>query len=389
MGEIRIGQQLELVELIYSAGLDPSEWETVVARLGELLPHAAVAFQMVDLLQKSPTVCLIGENWEGGPRALEAYSNHFAAISPWVPVHHSARVGVPYVSDRTCPVSSYRSSEFYADFIKPYKVMTGAVAVKLFDDAKRMATLGMNYHEDQGDRVLEPMEQLLKDLVPHLRRAIEMNRKFLQMEVRSQSMEGMLDRIAFPAFIVNADGVVRHMNQPALAAVGQRRGVSLTPDGRIAHERSEETAQLRRLIASAAVLDQASPDVADGFVAFTVSGEPDPNMAWVTPLIAGSNQSLLHAIGGADREVLVTLQYRREVTPIPHEQLIKAFGLTEAESQVVIALAKGMTLGEYAEQSGRSIHTIRLHLKRALAKTDCRTQAALVALVMRTVGQLI
>lgn len=384
MVKIDSGHRLELIELIYAAGVDPTGWGDVIARLGELLPHAAVAFQAIDLQGASPAVLMV-ENWEDG--AAEAYASHFAAISPWVPTHHAAQVGVPYVAARTCPVSSYRSSEFFSDFVEPYKVMTGAVAVKLFDDARNFATVSMNYDEDKGDLVLPPLEQLLRELSPHLQRAIEMNRKFAALEVRAQSMEGLLDRMALPAFLVERGSRVRYMNGPAMAAVSQGRGLWLDAAGGLSLARREDTARLHAAIVRASSPDGARTDIGDGFFTFAVPGELGPNMAWVSPLISSNNQLLLRSAGSPLFEVLVTIQYRRDETPIPQQHLMQAFGLTAAESQLVIALASGTSLADYADQVERSLHTVRLHLKRALAKTACHSQSQLVALVWRTIGR--
>ncbi len=106
----------------------------------------------------------------------------------------------------------------------------------------------MNYDEHKNDVVLEPMEQLLRELSPHLRRAIEMNRKFAELEVRSQSMEGLLDRTPFPVLLVTGDATVRHLNEPAARAIEGRRGVLIAPPGRLAFARPDETAKLRRMI---------------------------------------------------------------------------------------------------------------------------------------------
>jgi DNA-binding CsgD family transcriptional regulator len=53
--------------------------------------------------------------------------------------------------------------------------------------------------------------------------------------------------------------------------------------------------------------------------------------------------------------------------------------LTAAEVRVVHYLAAGLTPTRIAHALGRSVHTIRTHLKRAIAKAGVNTQVALVA----------
>jgi DNA-binding CsgD family transcriptional regulator len=55
--------------------------------------------------------------------------------------------------------------------------------------------------------------------------------------------------------------------------------------------------------------------------------------------------------------------------------------LTPCEGRVVRLLAAAYTTREIAGSLGLSIHTVRTHVKRAMAKAGAHTQAALVARV--------
>jgi DNA-binding CsgD family transcriptional regulator len=66
----------------------------------------------------------------------------------------------------------------------------------------------------------------------------------------------------------------------------------------------------------------------------------------------------------------------REKTGI---RLPGVWGLTLAESRTVSLLVNGLTATDIAKVHGRSVHTIRTHLKRAMGKAGVHTQAALVA----------
>jgi DNA-binding CsgD family transcriptional regulator len=57
-------------------------------------------------------------------------------------------------------------------------------------------------------------------------------------------------------------------------------------------------------------------------------------------------------------------------------------GLTPSEGAVVLALARGRSLAEVAAERGISLHTVRTHVKRSLAKAGVRRQADLVRLVL-------
>jgi DNA-binding CsgD family transcriptional regulator len=53
--------------------------------------------------------------------------------------------------------------------------------------------------------------------------------------------------------------------------------------------------------------------------------------------------------------------------------------LTPSESRVVRLLASARTTAEISKILGLSVHTVRTHVKRAMAKAGVRSQVALVA----------
>ncbi|MCV0427008.1 MAG: hypothetical protein K5905_16215, partial [Roseibium sp.] len=62
--------------------------------------------------------------------------------------------------------------------------------------------------------------------------------------------------------------------------------------------------------------------------------------------------------------------------------LQQAFGLTQAETALIPALAHGLTNSEIAEANGRAVPTINGQVKSILAKTQCGTRTQFVRLLM-------
>ncbi len=100
-----------------------------------------------------------------------------------------------------------------------------------------------------------------------------------------------------------------------------------------------------------------------------------------------SDDALLGRMGELAGWVLVTVHYREDSHSLSEDRLRTAFGFTSSESQVVIALASGTTASDIAEQTSRSVHTVRLHLKRALTKADCHSKVELMSILFKTIGQ--
>jgi DNA-binding CsgD family transcriptional regulator len=72
----------------------------------------------------------------------------------------------------------------------------------------------------------------------------------------------------------------------------------------------------------------------------------------------------------------------RETRPLPNAvRLQQMFGLTSAETQVLVCIACGHTLLEIARSRNLSRTTIRSHLASLFAKTETKRQSELVALI--------
>lgn len=63
-----------------------------------------------------------------------------------------------------------------------------------------------------------------------------------------------------------------------------------------------------------------------------------------------------------------------------------AFGLTRAESALAAGLAQGLTLQEYAARQELKISTVRWHLQNIFERTETRSQAELVGLIVSLFG---
>jgi DNA-binding CsgD family transcriptional regulator len=64
------------------------------------------------------------------------------------------------------------------------------------------------------------------------------------------------------------------------------------------------------------------------------------------------------------------------------------FGLTPAEANLAILLARGLSLAEASGAQNISLHTARAQLKAIFAKTGVSRQAELVRLVLKSVASL-
>ena len=82
-----------------------------------------------------------------------------------------------------------------------------------------------------------------------------------------------------------------------------------------------------------------------------------------------------------DRQPALLIGLSQRPRPVAPRELRQRFGLTEAEAEVALLLAQGVTLDGIAKTRGVSIGTVRLQLKSIFGKTDVHKQGQLVALL--------
>ena len=202
------------------------------------------------------------------------------------------------------------------------------------------------------------------------------------LDYAKRTAERFLDTIASPALLLTLNCTVVHMNRRARRAVERKRGLMTTPAGRLVLHSRAETIKLHQLVSTVLTKGSSPSD----FLIFSVPGELSPNAMLIYPM-AQASDLLADEMHGAARQVLATVHYRQDSHLLPETRVRAAFGFTNSESEVVVGLAEGKTVSELAEQSNRSVHTVRLHLKRALSKAECHSQTELLNVLFRTIGQ--
>jgi DNA-binding CsgD family transcriptional regulator len=159
--------------------------------------------------------------------------------------------------------------------------------------------------------------------------------------------------------VVGRDLTVLALNQHAVAVLEAGGALSLR-DGALAPRDRRCAAEL------AAIVSLAGPNARMGVVgaggggpvllvdAMTLSGEPD-----------GAVALALRDPGGQ--------------VEVECADLEPMFGVTPGERQVIVQLVKGYSSREIAEQFGKSILTVRTHVKRAYGKIGVKTRGQLFA----------
>jgi DNA-binding CsgD family transcriptional regulator len=106
-------------------------------------------------------------------------------------------------------------------------------------------------------------------------------------------------------------------------------------------------------------------------------------LTWVVIAYRDGTPAVMHEksdLAPSNRSIVLLLD--RDTRPHPNAvRMQQMFGLTSAETQVLVRIACGHTLLEIARNRNLSRTTIRSHLASLFAKTETRRQSELIALI--------
>ena len=171
------------------------------------------------------------------------------------------------------------------------------------------------------------------------------------------------DHFALPLFTADPQGRIRPLNRAGAERIGgDGDGLLAELLGHNGRRASERVRGFLREIAR---------DCPDGIAIRRF--DPDGSAAAVH-LVVLSPQ-------GEDSQTLVMVLDAGICTPLDADVLMRWFGLTTREAEVVARIAAGYSLSKAARELGISVGTARNHLKAAFHKSGISGQARLAALV--------
>jgi DNA-binding CsgD family transcriptional regulator/PAS domain-containing protein len=317
------------------------------------------------------------------PEQVTRYNDYYAAMNPWLlpvgqvsPRLTRARdpIGLVRPAEHVLPRTDLLKTEHYNDFLRPALRVDEAVFAILQKDDSRRVSLTVLF--PQAERDFDTVGRLQR-VVPHMLRAIQLNRQLEGLEARAIAAETVLDGLVTAMMVVNAAGHVVYMNAVAerIMAVADGPKVArlvldaITPsEGRV----------LRQLVASALRVHRDVTASPGGVMRISRRSDRAPYEVLVSPI---SGTALGLGFDGPLAAVFLRDPEARIVTPT--DRLRSLYQLTGAEARLMQALLAGETLDAIAERFKVSRETLRSQLKAVFLKTGTSSQVELLRLGLR------
>ena len=231
------------------------------------------------------------------------------------------------------------------------------------------------YRPDEASNYGREEQRLLNVFVPHIHRSLNIYKKLQMAGARSALLQNSIDALASALVLLNQNGTVRFLNAAAERLLKQCRGLYVRRN-RLCAMRHADSLQLERLTKEAIGKNGRRP--VGGAVTIQQGLGEQPLQVAAAPLPLNNAGTI---VSGLEAAAVLVIHNPSEQTYVPHEIISTMFGLTPAESQLLLALGNGQTLRQFSDEHRVTRNTARTHLKSVFAKTGTSKQSDLVRLL--------
>ena len=217
----------------------------------------------------------------------------------------------------------------------------------------------------------------LKQLLPHLAKAVEVNRQFAILRARYNAALAALDHIRIGTCIVAPSGAIMIANAEARRIDSLDDGLRLPPSGTIKGSTSEASAEIAAKIAAITATATGAGDQPEAILFGDRKSGKRKFIIEIAPL-RDSLGELENGLHGAIVFIIDPDNHR----DIAIDKMSRLLGFTEAEAEVCRHLINGLSTPEIAEMRGVAEGTIKSQCKAINQKSGTHRRADLLRLAL-------
>lgn len=365
-----------LIPEIYEATINPGHWDYVLEMLARLTESksACLYYQDKDLGYAS-TVAQYGCPVD----LMLDYKHQYAKLDNLFDkvVTRTETGDILYqVLSRDSDDVIDIESDFYKNWLKPQGIFYLG-RVQFLDNNSQKASIAI-LRERVAGVWHEGDIRIINEIVPHLRRALDIHAEFTRLRMQQDALMKGLDRLVIGLILYDRNARSVYINPTAKAIMKSHPAFTFNDDELLLHD-ADDNKNLHQTI-----LDTARIDPEDSWKQSVAIGITHPDVVaplplLVTPMHAHLMTSDLDYEGA---KVAVFLSDPNLQQPISIPNLVSVYGLTPSEAQVAISMANGHSIEDIANTSNHSAHTIRSQLKATFRKTGVSRQSELIKLLL-------
>lgn len=248
----------------------------------------------------------------------------------------------------------------------------------LFMDDTRTAGIGLQRTKSMGAWTKSQIDNL-NIVLPHLQRAMNIQKEFVRLQTREQALRRGLDRLLMGLILFDRELHPIYINPVAESILDYHPALSLKNDKIYTYEHIQ-TEKIHKALVSA-ISSRANAEPAE---TSTSLGLKHPDCATTLPVIISPVQGILHGFEteGSHAHAAMYFSDPDRTHPIEADKLAEVYALTPAEAQVAISITNGVNPEEIASMNDVAISTIRSQLKAVFRKLGINSQTELVKVLL-------
>jgi len=358
-------QLSELLRDLYAATSDTAARATLADRLASGFDARSSMLQVRDLDSSQVSSVSATENvlakWP-------LYVQRYYQLDEWY-IRARHHLGEAVLGEDLVAESVLMQTEWYNDYLLPAEIHH-VVGAEFEVEPGLIAAVAIHRPADAASFAACDRTKLAL-LLPHLAQALRLMRRMEATECGLRAGFDALANLSLGVVVVGAGNRVRSLNEAAerLAAAGTGLRIH---NGRLELCDPRLDERLRAAVRSAS-LAPLGRSLAAGETIVVPVGEGRSCVLRVGPLPPEPSPSAV-----LEPLAIVFIGVPPTMPPYWPERIRAVYGLTPAESRLLLALLNGRRLAEYASDAGVSIHTAQSQLKSVFAKTGCRRQSDLI-----------
>jgi DNA-binding CsgD family transcriptional regulator/PAS domain-containing protein len=365
-----------LLAALYQGALESPPWQGALQLLRDQLKSGHVTLMLRPPSPESTGVMInTGAVTQQG---VDSYETHFFALDPFVRLSEGQVVTAEELIGK-----QWLQSTVYQEYLKPLDVrhLLGAdIYTKDGIECRLRITRG---HD--AAPFSEADKGLVKRLLPHLKRSIQIHAQLDFLECERALFAGAVNRLLLGMVSFDQNGVIIETNPEARRILGEKDGIWLAGNN-LCLDNSQESRDLQRLLRQAlsgASINDEGPGMVEAMAVTRPSGRAKLGvLVKAVPMGQFSESKQRPA-------VVVFLRDPESNAAQPSQELVRRlFGLTRMEAQLALLLTEGLTLDEAAEKMNVRRNTARTHLRSIFCKTGVTRQTMLVRLLLNSVISL-
>jgi DNA-binding CsgD family transcriptional regulator/PAS domain-containing protein len=377
-----------LVQAIYRGAVEQPPWHSTLPALRE-----AIDAEVVSLVLRPPSAgdrgfilnCVRpdrehrGENSvlaDPGDWEVTAYREQFFSLDPFINLPLDRIISL----DDLLSDADLIASDYYQHYLEPIGLFR-ILGVDTGQPESLLARLRFSRRREEPPFSARDRE-VLALITPHLHLAIEIYARLNQMTSERDIYAGAVDQLSVATIILDEKG--RLLNTNALASALLKEGDGLSLRGKHLRIESRSTdRELQSALSSVIRAQQAGETSVVKALRVPRPGGRPPLGLVVRPVPVSE-----WAEGQTGPCAAVFVSDPEQHDSASQQTLGELFGLTPAEANVAILLARGLSLAEVSQVQNISPHTARAQLKSIFAKTGVSRQAELVRMIIKSVASL-